>query len=151
VDNLRQAIAVPIVAWLAVLAGASGHPDWGVSLYFYPASIYAAMFFVAAVCWFFVDPRRVVYGLWFMLPRSRRELSEDRCRRPSESKGECHFDRSRASVGAGMEAGRSDGPSRPGTCIETERACRPGGARNAASAPTGFANIAPLTLRAMGQ
>ncbi|HTR67642.1 MAG TPA: MFS transporter [Terriglobales bacterium] len=55
VGNLSQVISVPVVAWLAALAGTPGRPDWGVSLYFY-----AAMFFVASVCWLFVDPRRVI-------------------------------------------------------------------------------------------
>ena len=55
VGNLSQVISVPIVAWLAVLAGEPGHPSWKASLYFY-----AAMFFVASICWLFVDPRRVI-------------------------------------------------------------------------------------------
>jgi ACS family glucarate transporter-like MFS transporter len=55
VGNLSQVIAVPIVAWLATLAGRPGHPNWSVSLYFY-----AAMFFIASICWLFVDPRRVI-------------------------------------------------------------------------------------------
>jgi hypothetical protein len=37
------------------LAGTAGHPNWKVSLYYY-----AAMFFIAAVCFVFVDPRRTV-------------------------------------------------------------------------------------------
>ena len=53
VGNLSQVIAVPVVAWLAMLTGSRGHPNWRVSL-----SFYAAMFFVAAVCWLFVEPRR---------------------------------------------------------------------------------------------
>jgi cyanate permease len=59
VGNLSQVIAVPVVAWLAMLAGSAGHPNWRVSL-----SFYAAMFFVAAVCWLFVEPRRriIVYS-----------------------------------------------------------------------------------------
>jgi len=55
VGNLSQVIAVPVVAWLATLAGPAGHPNWGVSLYFY-----AAMFFVASFCWLFVEPRSVI-------------------------------------------------------------------------------------------
>jgi ACS family glucarate transporter-like MFS transporter len=55
VGNLGQVMSVPLVAWLATLAGTPGHPSWRVSLYFY-----AAMFFVAAICWVFVDPRRVI-------------------------------------------------------------------------------------------
>lgn len=55
VGNLSQVISVPLVAWLAVLAGEPGHPGWKASLYFY-----AAMFFVASICWLFVDPRRMI-------------------------------------------------------------------------------------------
>jgi ACS family glucarate transporter-like MFS transporter len=55
VGNLSQVIAVPIVAWIATLAGEPGHPSWHVSLYFY-----AGMFFVASICWLFVDPRRTI-------------------------------------------------------------------------------------------
>ena len=55
VGNLSQVIAVPIVAWLATLAGSPGRPSWDVSLYFY-----AGMFFVASICWLFVDPRRTI-------------------------------------------------------------------------------------------
>jgi MFS family permease len=55
VGNLSQVIAVPIVAWLATLAGEPGRPSWHVSLYFY-----AGMFFVASICWLFVDPRRTI-------------------------------------------------------------------------------------------
>jgi len=59
VGNLSQVIAVPVVAWLAMLAGSRGHPNWRVRL-----SFYAAMFFVAALCWRFVEPRRriIVYS-----------------------------------------------------------------------------------------
>jgi hypothetical protein len=38
-----------------VLAGRPGHPSWKVSLYFN-----AAMFFIAALAWLFVNPRRVI-------------------------------------------------------------------------------------------
>ncbi len=48
-------MSVPVVAWLATRAGTPGRPIWKVSLYFY-----AAMFFVAAISWLFVDPRRVI-------------------------------------------------------------------------------------------
>jgi hypothetical protein len=53
VGSLPPVIAVPVVAWLAMLAGSRGHPNWRVSL-----SFYAAMFFVAAVCWLSIEPRR---------------------------------------------------------------------------------------------
>lgn len=55
VGNLAQVLSVPLVALLATLAGTPGRPSWKVSLYFY-----AAMFFIAAICWMFVDPRRVI-------------------------------------------------------------------------------------------
>jgi ACS family glucarate transporter-like MFS transporter len=55
VGNLGQVISVPVVAWLAAMAGQPGHPAWKVSLYFN-----AAMFFIAALSWLFVDPSRVI-------------------------------------------------------------------------------------------
>jgi MFS transporter, ACS family, glucarate transporter len=55
VGNLGQVVSVPIVAWIAVLAGQPGHPNWKVSLYYN-----AAMFFIAALTWLMVDPRRVI-------------------------------------------------------------------------------------------
>jgi MFS transporter, ACS family, glucarate transporter len=55
VGNLGQVVSVPAVAWLAVMAGTPGHPQWGVSLYYN-----AAMFFIAALAWTVVDPRRVI-------------------------------------------------------------------------------------------
>ena len=51
IGNLGQMISIPVVAWLAVLAGEPGHPSWKVSLYFN-----AAMFFIAALSWLFVNP-----------------------------------------------------------------------------------------------
>jgi len=55
VGNLGQVVSVPIVAWLAVLAGTPGQPRWGVSLYYN-----AAMFFIAALSWMLVDPTKVI-------------------------------------------------------------------------------------------
>lgn len=55
VGNLAQVVSVPIVAWLAVLAGTPGQPRWSVSLYYN-----AAMFFIAAISWLLVDPTRVI-------------------------------------------------------------------------------------------
>ena len=55
IGNLGQMISIPVVAWLAVLAGEPGHPSWKVSLYFN-----AAMFFVVALSWLFVNPKRVI-------------------------------------------------------------------------------------------
>ena len=55
IGNLGQMISIPVVTWLAVLAGEPGHPSWKVSLYFN-----AAMFFVAALSWLFVNPKRVI-------------------------------------------------------------------------------------------
>jgi MFS family permease len=53
--NMAQVLSVWIVVHLAILAGTAGHPNWKVSLYYY-----AAMFFVSAVCFAFIDPRRTV-------------------------------------------------------------------------------------------
>jgi MFS transporter, ACS family, glucarate transporter len=55
VGNLGQVVSIPLVAWLAVLAGEPGRPSWKVSLYFN-----AAMFLVAAICWLFVNPTRLI-------------------------------------------------------------------------------------------
>ena len=55
IGNLGQVVSIPVVAWLAVLAGRPGHPSWKVSLYFN-----AAMFFIAALSWLFVNPRQVI-------------------------------------------------------------------------------------------
>jgi ACS family glucarate transporter-like MFS transporter len=55
VGNLGTVFAAPLVAWLVVLAAAGGTESWNVSLFFY-----ASMFFIASVCWFFINPRRVI-------------------------------------------------------------------------------------------
>jgi hypothetical protein len=55
IGNLGQVISIPVVAWLAALAGEPGHPSWKISL-----CLNAAMFFVAALSWLFVNPRRVL-------------------------------------------------------------------------------------------
>jgi len=44
VGSLGQVVSIPLVAWMAVLAGEPGHPSWKVTLYFK-----AAMFFIAAL------------------------------------------------------------------------------------------------------
>ena len=53
--NMGQVFSYTIVVHLAMLAGTAGHPNWRIQLYFY-----AAMFFVAAVFFILVDPRRTV-------------------------------------------------------------------------------------------
>lgn len=53
--NLGQVVTPPIMARLAMLAGTPGHPNWTVTLYYY-----AGMFFIASVCWLFVNPRKVI-------------------------------------------------------------------------------------------
>jgi MFS family permease len=55
VGNLGTVVSAPLVAWLASVAGSTAGPDWRTSLYFY-----ASMFFAAAVCWLFINPRRVI-------------------------------------------------------------------------------------------
>jgi ACS family glucarate transporter-like MFS transporter len=58
IGNLGTVVSPPIAAWLARLAGTEAEPNWSVSLYYY-----GGMFFVASVCWFFINPRKViVYG-----------------------------------------------------------------------------------------
>jgi len=53
--NLAQVITVPVVAQIAIWAGEPGHPNWKATLYYYSTT-----FFVASICWLFVDPRRVI-------------------------------------------------------------------------------------------
>ncbi len=53
--NLGQVVSPPIVAWMAVWAGAAGHPSWKATLYYY-----AAMFFIASLAWLLVNPRKVI-------------------------------------------------------------------------------------------
>jgi MFS family permease len=53
--NLSQVLSVPIVVQLAMLFGTAGHPNWKVSLYYY-----AAMFFIAGICFVFINPQRTV-------------------------------------------------------------------------------------------
>jgi len=55
VGNLGTVFSPPIVTWLATVVGTPEAPDWSVSLYYY-----ATMFFIAAGCWLFIDPRRVI-------------------------------------------------------------------------------------------
>lgn len=49
IGNLGTVFSPPIVAVLVY------YGDWAVSLYYY-----AAMFFIASVCWFFINPRKVI-------------------------------------------------------------------------------------------
>jgi ACS family glucarate transporter-like MFS transporter len=53
--NMSQVVSVPVVAQLAIWAGTRGHPNWQSSLYYY-----AGMFFISAVCFIFIDPRKTV-------------------------------------------------------------------------------------------
>ena len=55
IGNLGTVVSPPIAAWLARLAGTEAEPSWSASLYYY-----AGMFFVASVCWFFINPRKVI-------------------------------------------------------------------------------------------
>jgi len=55
IGNLGTVVSPPIAAWLARVAGTEAEPNWSVSLYYY-----AGMFFVASVCWFFINPRKVI-------------------------------------------------------------------------------------------
>jgi hypothetical protein len=57
IDDLRDLARrrVPRIVFDYIDGGADGEIIWKVSLYFY-----AAMFFVAAISWLFVDPQRVI-------------------------------------------------------------------------------------------
>ena len=55
IGNLGTVVSPPIAAWLARIAGTEAEPNWSVSLYYY-----AGMFFIASVCWLFINPRKVI-------------------------------------------------------------------------------------------
>jgi nitrate/nitrite transporter NarK len=55
IGNLGTVFTAPVVAVLAVMTGTAGAPNWRVALYYS-----AAMFFVSAVCWLLINPRRVI-------------------------------------------------------------------------------------------
>jgi MFS family permease len=55
VGNLGTVVSPPIVTALVFLTGGGDQNKWRVSLYYY-----ATMFFIASVCWLFIDPRRVI-------------------------------------------------------------------------------------------
>ncbi len=55
VGNLGTVVSPPLVAWLARKTGTDGANNWQIALYYS-----AAMFFGAALCWAFINPRRVI-------------------------------------------------------------------------------------------
>lgn len=55
IGNLGTVFSPPIVSFLVLVSGLGTTGKWGISLYYY-----AAMFFIASVCWFFINPRRVI-------------------------------------------------------------------------------------------
>jgi predicted MFS family arabinose efflux permease len=55
IGNLGTVISPVIVAWLVVRSGLSKDEGWYIGLYYY-----AGMFFIAATCWAFINPRRVI-------------------------------------------------------------------------------------------
>jgi MFS family permease len=55
IGNMGTVVSPPVVAWLAMMMGTKSGPDWSVSLFYY-----AGMFYLAAFCWLFVNPRRVI-------------------------------------------------------------------------------------------
>ncbi|MCS6852740.1 MAG: MFS transporter [Gemmataceae bacterium] len=55
IGNLGTVFSPPIVAWLARISGTAESSNWKAALYYS-----AAMFFVASVCWLFINPRRVI-------------------------------------------------------------------------------------------
>jgi MFS family permease len=55
IGNLGTVVSPPVVAWLVTLAATSGMAGWSNSLFYY-----ATMFFISAVCWLFINPRRVI-------------------------------------------------------------------------------------------
>jgi ACS family glucarate transporter-like MFS transporter len=55
IGNLGTVVSPPVVAWLALALGQDGTHDWSGSLFYY-----AGMFYMASLCWLFVNPRRVI-------------------------------------------------------------------------------------------
>jgi MFS family permease len=51
IGNLGTVVSPPVVTLLVVLSDG----DWRVSLYYY-----AVMFFIASLCWLFINPRNVI-------------------------------------------------------------------------------------------
>ncbi|MCI0377561.1 MAG: MFS transporter [Gemmataceae bacterium] len=57
IGNLGTVVTAPVVAWIVYLAAGPEDADakYAISLVFY-----GIMFLIAAVCWFFIDPRKVI-------------------------------------------------------------------------------------------
>jgi MFS family permease len=55
IGNLGTVVSPPLVTALVRLTGDADSNKWSVSLYYY-----ATMFFIAAVCWLFINPRHVI-------------------------------------------------------------------------------------------
>lgn len=67
IGNFGTVVTAPIAAYIAVRYGSEEAPNWSASLYYY-----ATMFFLASVCWLFINPRQViVYS-----PEDRQRLRE---------------------------------------------------------------------------
>lgn len=68
VGNLGTVVSPPLVAWLARATGTAEASNWEAALYYS-----SAMFFIASLCWTFINPRRViVYG-----PEDRERLRSE--------------------------------------------------------------------------
>jgi MFS family permease len=68
VGNLGTVVSPPVVALLATGMGTAGVQDWSVSLFYY-----GGMFFMASLCWLFVDPRQVIV----YEPKDRKRLEAE--------------------------------------------------------------------------
>jgi nitrate/nitrite transporter NarK len=55
IGNLGQMVTAPLVVWLGRRTGDPREIDWNVALYYS-----ATAFFIAALCWVFINPRRVI-------------------------------------------------------------------------------------------
>ena len=55
VGNLGTVVSPPLVMWLVLATGEGDAHKLSVSLYYY-----ATMFFIASVCWLFINPRQVI-------------------------------------------------------------------------------------------
>jgi MFS family permease len=55
VGNMGTVISTLVVAWLVKVVATAGGSNWGVSVLYY-----AGMFYAAAFCWLFIEPRQVI-------------------------------------------------------------------------------------------
>jgi MFS family permease len=68
IGNLGTVVSPPVVAWLARSTGTGGTSNWQAALWYS-----AAMFLASALCWSFINPRRVIV----YTPEDRHRLRQE--------------------------------------------------------------------------